>query len=170
MVLDPILERFVQACPATVMARATLERALEAGWVDRLFEEYRERQYTRELLFSTTVELMTVVALGLQPSIHAAARTRQDIGVSLAALYDKINGTEVGLSRALVVGSAARLREVARELRGDQAPILSGYQVRVIDGNHLPASEKRLAALRGLRGAALPGHSLVVRSEEHTSE
>ena len=81
MVLDPILERFVQACPATVMARATLERALEAGWVDRLFEEYRERQYTRELLFSTTVELMTVVALGLQPSIHAAARTRQDIGV-----------------------------------------------------------------------------------------
>jgi IS4 transposase len=162
MVLDPILERFVQACPATVMARATLERALEAGWVDRLFEEYRERQYTRELLFSTTVELMTVVALGLQPSIHAAARTRQDIGVSLAALYDKINGTEVGLSRALVVGSAERLREVARELRGGQAPILSGYQVRVIDGNHLPASEKRLAALRGLRGAALPGHSLVV--------
>ena len=142
------------------MARATLERALEAGWVDRLFEEYRERQYTRELLFSTTVELMTVVALGLQPSIHAAARTRRDIGVSLAALYD--NGTEVGLSRALVVGSAERLWEVARELRGDQAPIVSGYQVRVIDGNHLPASEKRLAALRGLRGAALPGHSLVV--------
>jgi hypothetical protein len=162
MVIDPMLERFVKGCPATVMARATLEKALEAGWVDRLFEEYRERQYTRELLFSTTVELMTVVALGLQPSIHAAARTRQDIGVSLAALYDKINGTEVGLSRALVVGSAERLGEAARKLRDCQAPVVSGYQVRVIDGNHLPASEKRLAALRGLRGAALPGHSLVV--------
>jgi IS4 transposase len=34
--------------------------------------------------------------------------------------------------------------------------------VRIVDGNHLPASEKRLAPLRGFRGAALPGHSLVV--------
>jgi IS4 transposase len=162
MFLDPFLDRFAQACPVTVMARATLERALEAGWVDGLFEEYRERQYTRELLFSTTVELMAAVALGLQPSIHAAARTRQDLGVSLAALYDKINGTEVGLCRALVAGSADRLSEVAKELRSGQASVVPGYRVRVIDGNHLPASEKRLAALRGLRSAALPGHSLVV--------
>src|SRR5215211_9186556 len=39
---------------------------------------------------------------------------------------------------------------------------LPGWRVRVLDGNHLPASEKRLAPLRGFRGAALPGHSLVV--------
>jgi len=32
----------------------------------------------------------------------------------------------------------------------------------VLDGNHLPASEKRLAPLREHRGAALPGQSLVV--------
>jgi IS4 transposase len=162
MVLDAILERFVEASPVTVMVRATLERALDAGWADSLFDEYRERQYTRELLFSRTVELMAVVALGLQPSIHAVARTRKDLGVSLAALYDKINGTETGLSRALVAGSADRLEATAKELRSNQAPVLRGYEVRVIDGNHLPGSEKRLAALRGFRGAALPGHSLVV--------
>lgn len=34
--------------------------------------------------------------------------------------------------------------------------------MRVFDGNRLPASEKRLAPLRGFRGAALPGHTLVV--------
>ena len=34
--------------------------------------------------------------------------------------------------------------------------------MRIVDGNHLPASEKRLQPLRGHRGAALPGHSLVV--------
>jgi len=39
---------------------------------------------------------------------------------------------------------------------------LPGWQVRVLDGNHLPGSEKRLLPLRTLRGAALPGHSLVV--------
>jgi len=32
----------------------------------------------------------------------------------------------------------------------------------VLDGNHLPGSEKRLAVLRGHRGAALPGQSIVV--------
>jgi IS4 transposase len=162
MLLDPILARFSQGSPVTVMARAALERTLDETWVNGLFEAFRERQYTRELLFSTTVEVMSLVALGLQPSVHAAARAREDLQVSLAALYDKINGTETGLSRALVSGSAARLGPTAKELRAKQKPVLPGYEVRVIDGNHLPASEKRLAALRGFRGAALPGHSLVV--------
>src|SRR3954471_10419936 len=43
-----------------------------------------------------------------------------------------------------------------------RGPGLPGWQLRVLDGNHLPASEKRLAPLRGHRGAALPGHTLVV--------
>jgi IS4 transposase len=162
MLLDPILARFAKGSPVTVMARTTLERALDAGWVDALFEAFRERQYTRELLFSTTVEVMSLVALGLQPSVHAAARAREDLEVSLTALYDKINGTETGLSRSLVAGSAERLAATAKAVREKQTPVMRGYEVRVIDGNHLPASEKRLAALRGFRGAALPGHSLVV--------
>ena len=37
-----------------------------------------------------------------------------------------------------------------------------GWQLRIVDGNHLPGSQKRLAPLRGHRGAALPGHALVV--------
>ena len=45
-------------------------------------------------------------------------------------------------------------------------PYFPGYRVRVLDGNHLPASEKRLAPLRSFRGAALPGHSLVVYDPE----
>jgi hypothetical protein len=35
-----------------------------------------------------------------------------------------------------------------------------------LDGNHLPASEKRFKALRDFRGAALPGQSLVVYAPE----
>jgi IS4 transposase len=162
MILEPVLTRFMERSPVTLMAQLTLESALDNRWVDELFEKHRERQYSRQLLFSTTVELMSLVALGLQPSIHAAAQVKDDLEVSLAALYKKINGTEPGLSRALVAGSGERLGPIARELRGKQAPLVAGYRVRVIDGNHLPASEKRLAALRGFRGAALPGHSLVV--------
>jgi IS4 transposase len=162
MVLDAVLSRFMEQSPVTVMAQLALGRALEPAWIDDLFEKHRQRQYTRDLLFSTTVDLMALVALGLQPSVHAAAQARKDLPVSLTALYDKINNTEVSLSRALVAGSAQRLEPLLKEIRGRQEPLCPGYRIRVVDGNHLPASDKRLAPLRSFRGAALPGHSLVV--------
>lgn len=162
MVLDAVLSRFIKQSPVTVMAQLAFDRALAPDWIDALFEEHRQRQYTRDLLFSTVVDIMAVVAVGLQPSVHAAAQAREDLPVSLAALYDKINNTEPSLARALVAGSAQRLEPLVKEIRGDQAPLCSGYRIRVLDGNHLPGSEKRLAPLRSFRGAALPGHSLVV--------
>jgi len=162
MLLGEVFDRFAAESPVSVMARAAFEHALPTEAVDDLFAEHADRQYTRELLFSTTVDLMSVVALGLQPSVHAAAQARQDLPVSLAALYSKIKNTEPALGRALVVRSAQRLMPVLKELTSKRAPLCPGYDVRVLDGNHLAASEKRLAALRSLRGAALPGHSLVV--------
>jgi IS4 transposase len=162
---DAILERFVKDSPVSVMARLVLQRAISAEWVDSLFEENRERQYTRQLLFSTVVGLMSVVAMGLRPSLHAAAKAAE-VGTSLAALYDKVNRMEPCLVRALVRGSAQRLAPVVEPLRTGQKPWAKGYRVRVIDGNHLPASQKRLKPLREFRGAALPGHSLVVYAPE----
>jgi len=142
------------------MARTALEHALPAEWIDEVFDAHRERQYSRELLFSTVVELVTLVSLGLRPSLHAAARTMETLPVTLAALYDKVNRTESGILRALVRGSAERLAPVAAAVDGGTT--LPGWRLRVLDGNHLPASEKRLAPLRGHRGAALPGQTLVV--------
>ncbi|MHC8349606.1 IS4 family transposase [Pseudomonas sp. RT4P38] len=142
------------------MAKLVLEQAVAAEWVDQVFEEHRQRQYPRELLFSTIIELMSLVSLGLRPSLHAAARQMEDLPVSLAALYDKVSRTEPALLRALVVGSAQRLAPTIEEL-GCSA-ILPGWQLRVVDGNHLPSSEKRLGALRRERGAARPGFSVVV--------
>ncbi len=103
---------------------------------------------------------MTLVSLGLSPSLHAAATQTKPLPVSLAALYEKVNRTEPAILRALVQGSAQRLEPVLAALPCQ--PSLPGWRVRVLDGNHLPASEKRLAALREQRGAALPGHALVV--------
>jgi IS4 transposase len=67
---------------------------------------------------------------------------------------------------ALVRGSFERLSSVAEELETKQTQWIPGLRVRIVDGNHLPASEKRLKPLRGFRGAALPGHSLVVYDAE----
>ncbi len=143
-----------------MMARTALEHALPPRWIDEVFDEHRQRQYSRELLFSTVVELMTLVSLGLRPSLHAAARQMRTLPVTLAALYDKVNRTEPAVLRALVRGSAERLAPVAAAV--GSGTTLPGWQLRVLDGNHLPASEKRLAPLRGHRGAALPGQALVV--------
>lgn len=159
---DEVFERFVQHCPLAVMARATMQHVLAPAWVDALFEEHRTFQYRRELLFSTVVELMTLVALGLRPSLHAAAQRATDLSVSITALYDKVNHTEPALLRALVCGSASRLDPVLAAIEPAPAPTMPGYRVRIVDGNHLPSSEKRLAPLRAFRGAALPGQALLV--------
>jgi IS4 transposase len=166
MVLDGVLERFVKKSPVTVMARLVMQRALSPEWVDELFEEHRERQYTRELLFSMVVDLMSLVALGLRPSLNAAAQAMKELPVSVAALYEKVKRTEPEVVRALVQGSAERLTPVVEPMKEGQQPWAAGYRVRVLDGNHLAASEKRLKPLRGFRGAALPGQSLVVYAPE----
>ncbi|SFM44307.1 hypothetical protein SAMN05192568_103169, partial [Methylobacterium pseudosasicola] len=69
------------------MARTLLEQAFPAAWLDAVFAAHRQRQYERALLFSTIVELMMLVAVGLRPSLHAAARQAEPLPVSLPALY-----------------------------------------------------------------------------------
>ena len=59
-----VLDRFEQHAPASVMARTVLEAAFPPDWIDEVFETHRRYQYARELLFSTVVELMTLVVLG----------------------------------------------------------------------------------------------------------
>ncbi len=130
---EEILTRFEQHAPASVMARVALERAIEPAWVDEVFETHRQRQYPRELLFSTVVHLVSLVSLGLRPSLHAAARKMHDLPVSLAALYDKVNRTEPQVLRALVRGSAERLLPLEQAL--EPTPSLEGWRLRVLDGN-----------------------------------
>lgn len=162
MVMNALIAHCARNSPLTVMARLALQHALEPAWIDELFERERGTQYQRELLFSTTVELMSLVAVGSSPSLHAAARACPELSVSVQALYDKVKHTEPGLVRALVSGSAARLSDVLAPMMKGEPPMVPGYRLRIVDGSHLPASEKRMKPLRGFGGAALPGHSLVV--------
>ncbi|MBZ4423378.1 IS4 family transposase [Myxococcus sp. RHSTA-1-4] len=166
MALDAVFERFVHHSPLPVMARLLMQRALSPEWLDGLFEQHRQRQYTRELLFSTEVDLMALVALGLRPSLHAAAQASDELKVSMQALYDKVHHTEPQVVRQLVQGCGDRLTPVLKQLKLQQPSWAAGYRVRVLDGNHLAASQKRLKPLRGFRGAALPGQSLVVYAPE----
>lgn len=67
MILGEVFERFVAESPFSVMLRVLLEQSLPAQEIDELFEQQAQRQYHRELLFSTVVNLMSLVVQRLNP-------------------------------------------------------------------------------------------------------
>ena len=63
--------------------------------------------------------------------------------------------------------SATELTPLIEQLDGTRAPWLPGYRVKIIDGNCLAASERRLHALHEVPAGPLPGKSLVVYEPTH---
>ena len=60
-----------------------------------IFVRSAKTQYTRELLFSTVVNLMSLVVCGVHASVHAAHQASfEEISVSVTSVYNKINGIE----------------------------------------------------------------------------
>lgn len=166
MFMTEVFKRFVKKAPVAIMTRASLEYALQPGPLDALFATSAERQYERKLLFSTMLDLTALVVCGVHPSVHAAYKAmREQVPVSLTAVYDKLGGVEMATTEALVAHSADRLRPVIAAL-GTADQWLAGYRIRVLDGNHLAATERRIQALRACSAGPLPGQSLVVLEPE----
>jgi IS4 transposase len=167
MLLDPIFAPFVKERPICVMARAVLERLLDAPRIDGLFARTAQHQYTRELMFSSLVQMMREVVLGVHPTVHAAYQAhREAIGVSTTALYNKLDRVEPGVSAALVRDAAELAEPVVKALGASHPRWIPGYQIKVLDGNHLSATAHRLKALRGTWAAPLPGQALVVLDQQ----
>jgi hypothetical protein len=161
--LGEVFDRFVAKSPISVMVRGTLERVLGPDPLDWWYERTAKKQYTRELLFSTVYDLMSQVVFRLQPSVHAAYRAQEaQVGTSVVSVYNKLKEIEPHTSAQLVRYSAQQLAPVIAQLGGEREPWVSGYRVKIIDGNCLEASEHRLGVLREVDAGALPGKSLVV--------
>jgi IS4 transposase len=163
MLFDPLFERFAAGTPLSVMTRALLENTLQAQPLDDLFEHLAEKQYTRELLFSTVVATMTLVACRLYKSPRSVYTEHKDLfGVTLKCFYEKLQGIEVHVMREMVKDHARRCAAVIEELGGRVPALLDGYRVKILDGNALAGSDHRIKELRQSTAAALPGKSLVV--------
>jgi IS4 transposase len=163
MILSDVFDRFTANSPLSVMAQGVLENALNPTVIDQLFEDVAERQYTKKLLFSSIVDLMSVVVCRIQPSIDAAYQANAEtIAGSIRAVYDKLDRTETALSAALVHSTAERLEPVIDAMNGARSPLLPGYRVKILDGNHLASTEHRLKERRTMRAGALPGQALAV--------
>ena len=140
-----------------------MERSFGREQLDKLFEETAEEQYTKTLLFSNVVGLMSLVVCGMYPSVGAAYQAyKKVVGVSKVALYAKINGLEPKISQALVRYSSEQVSEIKTEFKQGNKNILAGYEVRIVDGNHIGGTEHRLKVLREEAAGALPGQAIAV--------
>lgn len=107
---------------------------------------------------------------GVEPAVAAelvrySAREGQAIIAAIAAAALRVPVGAVparelpAVPLAAAVPTAAAVKAVIQEGR---SAVLPGYPVRIVDGNHLAATEPRLKALRTDGGGALPGQALVV--------
>jgi hypothetical protein len=165
--LASIFDAFAQASPVSVMMRGMMERLFRPERLDEIFAEHSKVQYERELLFSSLVNLLSMVVCGIHPSVNAAYKAKAEtLNVTRGALYQKLNGVEIEVSAALLRETASELGELIQSMGGQQVSLLPGYAVRILDGNALAATEHRLKVLRDVAAAPLPGKSLVVLDPE----
>lgn len=163
MIFGPVFKKFIDKSPLSVMARATIEHAFSAAALDALFVHTAERGYQRELLFSTTVDVMSLVVCGTVPHVQSAFKQLQEhVPVTLKCVYEKLQNIETAVSAELVRHVADRCQGLITELGGTCQALLPGHRVRILDGNHLAATQKRLQVTRGHSGGPLPGQSLAV--------
>lgn len=162
MLHSKVFDKLSQRYPEAVMVRATLEQALPPSFVDEIFEQVASKQYTRKLLFSTLVRLLSLVVCRARSSVHSAIGfMSEQLVVNAKSVYNKLNRAEPAIAEAIVRESASRMAAVVDKINAPLESIISGYQTRILDGNHLAATEHRPAALRTIGGGALPGQALV---------
>jgi IS4 transposase len=161
--LSSIFDRFVEESPISVMARGLMERVFAPTRMNALFENHAQEQFQQELLFSSQVDLMSLVVCGIQKSVHAAYKAKAiDLTVSTTALYNKLCGVELRVSQALLRETAQDLLKIVQQMGGVQPNPCPGYDFRILDGTCLAGTDHRLAAIRQFAAKALPGKAIAV--------
>ena len=145
------------------MARGIVERVLNPDQLNEWFDFTANEQYTKDLLFSTLFDLMSQVVLGSHKSVHSAYQaSKEDISVSIASIYNKLNGIETNTSAQLVRYAVEQVEPLIKKLGGIVRSPLPGKRIKLLDGNCIEKSQHRLEELRSVAAGPLPGKSLVV--------
>jgi hypothetical protein len=161
--LPAVFKPFIEESPISIMARGMIERVLSPEQLNQWFDTTANNQYTKDLLFSSLFDIMSLVVHGRHRSVHAAYQaSKQDICVSIASVYNKLNGIESETSAQLVRYAAGQAAAIIEKLGGTNPDLLPGLRVKLLDGNCIEKSHHRIKELRSLAAGPLPGKSLVV--------
>ena len=158
-----IFDSFIEESPVSVMVRGTLEHVFADSRLNQMFDDYADKQYCHELMFSACAKLMGLVVTRKQPSVNAAYRTLdEDISVAVQAVYNKLARIELSVCEGMIRDTATDLSKIIYEMKADLPGPISGYDVRIVDGNHIAGTHHRLKELRDIGDSALPGHTVAV--------
>jgi len=161
--LNQVFDRFVEDSPISVMFRGTLENIFSSKRLDGIFENNSQSQVSGELAFSSCAALLSLVTTRIYPSVNAAyVKNGKALSVSVQSVYNKLKGIELSVSEALVRETAKDIKALIIAMNARLEGPLPGYEVRIVDGNHLGATDRRIKELRCLGDSALPGHSVAV--------
>lgn len=161
--MDAIFQQFEKHSPISTMARATFEYGMAADHIDEIFRRNAWYQEERDLLFSSVVELLGLAVMRSRNSVNEAYRQqKEELGVTVKSVYDKMANTEPPVARALVRDTAARMAKLVGTLGAERPPRIAGLRMKILDGKHLNGTEHRLKETRRLNSAPLPGQWLVV--------
>ncbi|MEJ2417028.1 MAG: hypothetical protein P8Y45_08865 [Exilibacterium sp.] len=116
--MNEIFERFAKNCPIPVALRATLEKLFAPEKLDDWFKLNADKQYTKELLFSTIFDLMSLVVFKVFPSVNAAYQSKTEtIATSISSVYNKLNGLEPAVAAKLVNDTGRELTSLVEGLK-----------------------------------------------------
>jgi hypothetical protein len=162
---DPLFGLFARERPVATMAQLALRHLLDAAALRQVFADRAQSQREAVIPFAALTQMLADVVLCQQPSVHAAFKKwRRQLGASAQAVYGKLQRVETATSRGLVQYAFARVAAVQQALGVRRPPDLAGYTTRILDGNHLAATDHRLKETRASTAAPLPGKTLVVYS------
>jgi len=94
-------------------------------------------------LFSTVVDLMSLVVCGIRPSVQVLISFSRGNWRFSDFRYNKINGIEPNISAELLE-TASLMEATIRHLKANLPDWLPGYRVKILDGNAIAATEHRL--------------------------
>ncbi len=164
--VDRAINKFAEKKPMAVMARVLITNTLSSETFDRVYSKHRKRQFEGDLSFSTVADIMGEVVLKIHPKVNSAYVNRQ-IDVSVNSVYNKLQGIETQVSRAVVKETASKMMSIVDNLSGPLPPLLLGYRTKIVDGNHFRRTDRRIGELRELNVAPLPGQALVVYDPQY---
>jgi hypothetical protein len=156
-----IYQRFVEKAPAALVVHGLVRSCLSAEFLDTTTAPHLPRSpKPRQLAFSHLVQILLPVVFQTHRSVRHSYRqaTHLHAIATLKCVYDRLTDTPPAAVASLVQTVAHRIR-----------PLLDPHppgttRFLTLDGNHLAATQNRLAPLAGLP-PALPGQALILRDQ-----
>ncbi|WP_162878228.1 type II toxin-antitoxin system Phd/YefM family antitoxin [Trinickia diaoshuihuensis] len=135
-----VVERFVEQCPAAVMARLVMQWSLQAESMRDPTEKEDEDESTREQVFALLVQALAPIAKRIGGSARDSYSAASEFVSLVTALHDKMSRVHAQWARSLIADSVDVLRAASMPRANAQRAMASGFRLRIVG---LPAVSGR---------------------------